>query len=139
MISRYKYWFFSIFSFIIFVFCQLISWLIYRSNLLVFKNEKIVFFFTPPYLLFLISLAIVAFIIFSIIELKKNQNNSIIFSLVLILGGGLSNFADRILKGGVADYLDLIFWKMNLADILIFIGIFLFFFNLLNKRRENPN
>lgn len=139
MISRYKYWFFSIFSFIIFVFCQLISWLIYRSNLLVFKNEKIVFFFTPPYLLFLMSLAIAAFIIFSIIELKKNQNNSIIFSLALILGSGLSNFADRILKGGVADYLDLIFWKMNLADILIFIGIFLFFFNLLNKRRENPN
>jgi lipoprotein signal peptidase len=85
------------------------------------------------------SLAIAAFIIFSIIELKKNQNNSIIFSLALILGSGLSNFADRILKGGVADYLDLIFWKMNLADILIFIGIFLFFFNLLNKRRENPN
>lgn len=136
MISRYKYWFFSIFSFIIFVFCQLISWLIYRSNLLVFKNEKIVFFFTPPYLLFLMSLAIVAFIIFSIIELKKNQNNSIIFSLALILGGGLSNFADRILKGGVADYLDLIFWKMNLADILIFIGIFLFFYNFLKRRKE---
>lgn len=125
-----------IFSFIIFVFCQLISWLVYKSDWLVFKNEKIVFFFSPPYLLLLMSLAIVAFIIFSILELKKNQNNSIIFSLALILGGGLSNFADRILKGGVADYLDLIFWKMNIADILIFIGIFLFFYNLISQREK---
>lgn len=59
-----------------------------------------------------------------------------IISLALILGGGLSNFVDRILKGGVADYLDLIFWKMNFADILIFIGIFLFFCNFLKRRKE---
>ncbi|MCX6811880.1 MAG: signal peptidase II [Candidatus Berkelbacteria bacterium] len=136
MISRHKYWFFSIFAFIFFILCQFISWLVYKSDQLVFKNEKIVFFFAPPYLLLLMSVAIFAFIIFSIFELKKNSNNSIIFSLTLILGGGLSNFIDRILKGGVADYLDLIYWKMNLADILIFIGIFLFFFNLLRRRQE---
>jgi lipoprotein signal peptidase len=82
------------------------------------------------------SVAIVAFVVFSIFELKKASNNSMIISLALILGGGLSNFVDRILKGGVADYLDLIFWKMNLADILIFIGIFLFFYDLLKQRKE---
>jgi lipoprotein signal peptidase len=80
------------------------------------------------------SLAIIAFIILSIFELKKKANYLKIFSLALILGGGLANFADRILKGGVTDYLDLVFWKMNLADILIFIGILLFFYNLKTAR-----
>ena len=46
----------------------------------------------------------------------------------LVLGGALSNLADRIYYGGVIDYLP-IFWGgiINLADIMIFSGVMILF------------
>jgi signal peptidase II len=87
--------------------------------------------------LIIIFLSIAAFIIFSLYEIKNENNTTpIVVSLGLILGGGLSNLFDRILLGGVSDYFDLIFWRMNLADIFIFVGIFVFFYNFLGKNRQ---
>ncbi len=49
--------------------------------------------------------------------------------LILVMGGGISNTLDRILHGGVFDFLDLHygphhFHTFNIADILISIGFF---------------
>lgn len=52
----------------------------------------------------------------------------------LILGGGLSNFWDRLGSGRVVDFLDLHFWPVfNLADLFIVLGA-LWFFLRLEKR-----
>ena len=51
------------------------------------------------------------------------------FSLMLILGGALGNFYDRIVYGAVPDYIDFhvngFHWFIfNIADIFISIGVF---------------
>lgn len=44
----------------------------------------------------------------------------------LIVSGGLSNFIDRIFRGGVIDFIDVGFWpSFNLADSFLTIGAFL--------------
>lgn len=46
------------------------------------------------------------------------------FVLSLILAGGISNLIDRIIRGYVVDYLEIIkLFAFNIADILIFVGI----------------
>jgi lipoprotein signal peptidase len=46
-------------------------------------------------------------------------------ALGLILAGGWANFLDRIIRGGVVDWLRLPFfpWRFNLADFLISLGV----------------
>lgn len=52
-------------------------------------------------------------------------------ALGLILGGALGNGLDRLLRGGVVDFLDFVFgtwhyWTFNLADSFILVGATLF-------------
>lgn len=72
-------------------------------------------------------LALLVFIIFSLLEIKKEANYPLLISLAMILGGGSSNFFDFLRLGGVADYLDFYVLRMNFADIFIFIGVIIFF------------
>jgi signal peptidase II len=77
----------------------------------------------------ILTLIIILIIIFSKIQLP-NQNN-LFLPIALILIGALSNLFDRILYGGVIDYLNLknyIFF--NLADVAIILGIIIYVKNL---------
>lgn len=139
MISKYKYLFYFSFGLIFFVLLQLINWLFLRYNFLIFENERIFFFFSLPYFQIIILLALLAFIIFSFYQLKKEGRPLMIMALSLILGGGLSNLFDRLFKAGVADYFDLYFWRTNLADIFIFGGICLFFYFKLTAGRRGED
>lgn len=48
-----------------------------------------------------------------------------IFAFACVIGGGASNFLDRLFRGGVIDFIDLGFWpSFNLADSFISIGVF---------------
>lgn len=124
MTPKFKYFFFFIIGFVSFLFLQLILFLVVKGEVSIYKNEKII----PLFL----SLSLLAFIIFSLYEIKKRGGNSlVVVSLGLVLGGGLSNLFDRIRMGGVADYLDLTFWKLNLADIFIITGVIIFSYGLL--------
>ncbi len=72
-----------------------------------------------------IFLVIVAFAVYTVFRFKKNKN---IFFEILVLAGALSNFVDRILYGGVIDFIDFYIsswhWPtFNFADIFIFVGI----------------
>lgn len=46
-------------------------------------------------------------------------------SMILVLGGGLGNFIDRVLNGQVVDYINLLFMRFaifNFADICLCVG-----------------
>lgn len=59
------------------------------------------------------------------------------FPLALILSGAISNLVDRMLYGGVLDYIDFKFWPVfNLADVFISIGIALIVKDAIFKRRK---
>lgn len=54
--------------------------------------------------------------------LKRNKSESIL-PYLLIISGAASNFADRIFRGAVVDYINVKFFaSFNLADSFIVIG-----------------
>lgn len=73
--------------------------------------------------LLLTPLLLIIFIIF-FLHAAKLDSRWAIAAFGFIVGGGLSNFLDRIVRGGVVDFIDLGFWpSFNLADSLITIGV----------------
>ena len=89
----------------------------------------------------LLILVIILVIIYMIIKsdgLKK-------FSLILILGGALGNFYDRIAYGAVPDFIDFhvngFHWFIfNIADIFISIGVFaLIILEIFDKKNYEKN
>jgi len=89
----------------------------------------------------LLILVIILVIIYMIIKsdgLKK-------FSLMLILGGALGNFYDRIAYGAVPDFIDFhvngFHWFIfNIADIFISIGVFaLILIEIFDKKNHEKN
>ena len=71
--------------------------------------------------------------------LKNNINKTIeLYSYSFILGGTMGNGLDRILKGYVVDFINLNFINFavfNIADISINIGLVIFIYILLSKKR----
>ena len=67
------------------------------------------------------------------------------YSLIMIFGGALGNFYDRIFYKGVPDFIDFhvedYHWFIfNVADIFISIGVILMiFFELIDNSRKNNN
>lgn len=62
--------------------------------------------------------------------LTFNPNQSIKKYLAIILGAGTSNLIDRLIHGGVIDYINFFnISTINLADIMIVIAIILIFIN----------
>ena len=108
--------------------------LIFKStylNIRLIWNEGIafgLFSFDDKVLYHSISLLIL-FIILVIIYMIIKSDGFKKFSLMLILGGALGNFYDRIVYGAVPDYIDFhvngFHWFIfNIADIFISIGVF---------------
>ena len=100
-------------------------------NIRLIWNEGIafgLFSFDDKVLYHSISLLIL-FIILVIIYMIIKSDGFKKFSLMLILGGALGNFYDRIVYGAVPDYIDFhvngFHWFIfNIADIFISIGVF---------------
>ena len=64
----------------------------------------------------------------------SNCSRITIFSIILIVSGGLSNAIDRIIFGCVIDFIDLRFWPVfNLADTCITIGAIILVIKLWKK------
>ena len=58
--------------------------------------------------------------------LFKEKQRFLIFSLSLIIGGGIANLVDRLVIGCVRDFINImVFPSFNLADSAITIGVFL--------------
>ena len=96
---------------------------------------------------FIITNVIVLGIILRFMMLQSSQLNKAQYVfLSLILAGGLSNLADRIIRGYVVDFikLNIKFPVINLADMYIFIGWVLLVavfakhsYNQLQERKRN--
>ena len=149
MIFKYfnkKIYFYSLFIFLIFISDRLskiyvineavknLDNFIFKStylNIRLIWNEGIafgLFSFDDKVLYHSISLLIL-FIILVIIYMIIKSDGFKKFSLMLILGGALGNFYDRIVYGAVPDYIDFhvngFHWFIfNIADIFISIGVF---------------
>lgn len=75
--------------------------------------------------------ALIMLLITAYIVVKRNKEAPImLFSLCLIVAGGVGNLVDRLRLGYVIDYLDFRVWPyiFNFADICIVVGCFLLIF-----------
>ena len=73
----------------------------------------------------LIVVLISAVILGVILAWRQSQLQSQL-GVVLVLAGGISNLIDRLIWGGVRDFIPMIWWHNNLADIAIVVGLGLF-------------
>lgn len=82
---------------------------------------------------------ILVFIFFMILKSFQVSNRNFIFTL--IFSGLSSNLIDKIYRGFVVDYVIIKNIIFNIADIAIWIALFLFIFDMLKKnfflRRDN--
>ena len=89
----------------------------------------------------LVSLVILAIIIYFLYLLIKTQDKIFQLTLTLILAGALGNFVDRIFRGFVIDFIDIYIGKyhwpaFNIADSCITLGFIVLMINILflNKK-----
>ena len=89
----------------------------------------------------LVSLVILAIIIYFLYLLIKTQDKIFQLTLTLILAGALGNFIDRIFRGFVIDFIDIYIGKyhwpaFNIADSSITVGFVVLMINILflNKK-----
>ena len=88
------------------------------------------------WLLIIISLSIVAFLL---LWMKDSTSRLVNISISFITGGALGNILDRILYGGVIDFISLhaygYYWYIfNIADVFIVFGVILFLIKILMER-----
>lgn len=93
------------------------------------------------FLIILISIGIMAFLLFYMRKFKQNKRNIIAFSLVF--GGLIGNLIDRIIHGYVIDFIDFYIMNynypiFNLADSFICIGILMLLYAVV-KGEDNEN
>lgn len=93
------------------------------------------------FLIILISVGIMAFLLFYMRKFKQNMHNIIAFSLVF--GGLIGNLIDRIIHGYVIDFIDFYIMNynypiFNLADSFICIGILMLLYAVV-KGEDNEN
>ena len=78
-------------------------------------------------------LSIICFIVVAtLLFMGKFKNKVDYISLVLIISGGLGNIIDRLFRGYVIDYIEVLFvdfYVFNFADCLVTVGAFLLLFN----------
>ncbi|RJR25479.1 signal peptidase II [Candidatus Microgenomates bacterium] len=112
---------------------QLAKFFFLKTGVLINKGISFGLFENPFFsklLLFILPFFIAVFFVFSIKKFPRS------LSLVLIIGGGLSNYLDRVIRGGVVDYLS--FWlfpAFNLADAVIALGFALFLVDFRKKQK----
>lgn len=82
--------------------------------------------FVGDHFLISIGLYILLFItlVFLIFKTGLASKESLNIPIILVLSGVISNLVDRLLRGGVIDFIDVKIWPVfNLADIFITLGL----------------
>lgn len=84
---------------------------------------------------------LIAFLVLlGVIYIFTKEAKSVVWlGLTLVIGGGLSNIIDRLIRGCVVDFIDLKVWPaFNLADAAISVGVAVLILSLL-KTLKNPD
>lgn len=91
-----------------------------------------------------VAAAIVLGILFFLIISKKIKFGFIYCCLVMVVSGGIGNIIDRIFRGFVVDYIEVLFvdfYVFNFADCLVTVGAFLIvgyeIYDLLRSSKKN--
>lgn len=96
--------------------------------------------YTP--IIIIVSLILIVFIILYDI---KNKPNSKLYSVGIgfVIGGAIGNLVDRIVLGGVRDFIIFEFWRdfptFNVADSFLVIGVILLVFYILIFAKEKES
>lgn len=131
--------FYSSITLLLIVLDQLIKWWMVKFHpSLVLANKGIIFgWIENPFIGY--SLLVVGLLVLIWLILKfRFSHFAFRLSLGLISAGAISNLIDRIFRGYVVDYIH--FFNLNvfnLADVLIIMGIFVYFLQIFlsNKKR----
>lgn len=96
-----------------------------------FTNPGVAFSLpVPGWLTLLITpIILLVFGLWAVQRKNKSLGNAVTIALCLLATGAISNFIDRVLFGVTIDYLRLYTSIINLADILIIIGVFLLLYS----------
>ncbi len=84
--------------------------------------------FTDHPELITIFIAVLMLVLLGVFFSKFVRSGALMVCLMLVLGGGLGNLADRVFRGSVVDYLTLEFIDFpvfNFADCLVVVGVLL--------------
>ncbi len=92
-----------------------------------FENTGIAFSLPLPETIVLLITPIILFGVFVYWNKKETKTPLFTFSINLIIFGALSNFLDRMLFGYTIDYIRIFTGIINVADIIIVLGILLLF------------
>lgn len=127
---------FFIFCFLFFVFFdQLIKWWMMKYHpSLILANRGVIFGWIENSSLSY-SLLVIGFIVLIWLIVKRDRSTLTLYSLLLLSAGALSNLIDRLFRGYIIDYINPHLWfRFNLADLLIVAGVVLYGYELLRKK-----
>lgn len=97
-------------------------------------------FSSYPHALLIVRVAIISLLTLYTLALNKERSRDI--PLLLIITGAIGNIIDFFAYGSVIDMFHFVFWGysypiFNVADILIFFGVFTLLFQELLKKRKS--
>lgn len=103
-----------------------------------YENTGVAFNLPLPNSLVVFATPIIIFGIISFLLKKKNKNFLYSPGTPLIILGAISNYIDRIIFGFTIDYVRILTSIINMADIMIVVGV-LFFLLESKKSKIEPN
>lgn len=111
----------DIFVFLIILLDQISKVLVVSSHMPFVCNEGFAFGIR---LGILNSLTVILIILFCIYFYRRERERITRFGYLLVIGGGISNLVDRLIRGCVVDFIDFKIWPaFNLADAAISVGV----------------
>lgn len=104
---------------------QFLSWILRTSDRVYVVPNTFVFGLQAN---MVVITAIILFMTYGLVALKCVQQYPL--SSLLILAGGWSNYLERLFNGQVTDYIPFMDGYINIADIVIWIGLVWLFINV---------
>lgn len=107
-------------------------------SLTYFRNYGIAFSIKYKYEI-IVGINILLLLAIAYLGYKKRKNKYLLYPLIIVFAGGLSNLLERLIAGYVTDYIKINLFKFpifNLADIYITIGTIIFIINYIKNEKN---